>query len=90
MKGSLRSRTKIILQLELTQVIPHIPDFEANFFPHVPIPGESIERRDEKGPSTAMTLGMLEKGMAEPQMATAHSDRALQILRAEFLGIQIS
>lgn len=34
-----------------------------------------------------MTLGMLlEKGMAEPQMATAHSDRALQIAESRIPG----
>lgn len=80
MKASLRAGINLILELELTQVIPHIPDFEANFFPHVPIPRNRIKRRDEKGPSTEMILGMLlEKWMAKPQVAMAHSERALQI-----------
>lgn len=44
----LRAGIKRILQLELTQVIPHIPDFEANFFPHVPIPGKNKKYSKEE------------------------------------------
>lgn len=79
LKGSLRAGIKIIPWLELTQVIPHIPDFEANFFPHVPVPGRSSKRKRWQRPSIEMIPGMLlERWMAKPQMAMAHSARGLQ------------
>lgn len=31
--------------MELTQIIPHIPYFEANFFPHVPIPRKKQKKK---------------------------------------------
>lgn len=55
LKPSLRAWIK-----ELTQVIPHIPYFEANFFSHVTIPRKKKEK-DEKGLYIETTFAKLPK-----------------------------